>query len=367
MSKAMPTILIVPTGIGCSVGGFAGDAIPTARLLSAATGSLITHPNVMNGASLYWSDSQIQYVEGLALDMFATGKISLRPVRQQKVGILLDCALEEDLRVRHIQVADSCQATLGLDIGPIVLTDEPVKITLHEGISGSSWGDIGNPDALIVAAKRLKGLGATAIAVVTRFPDDDNSIDLQDYRKGSGVDALSGAEAVISHLIMKYCCIPCAHAPALLPLPIEKNLDPRAASEEIGYTFLPSVLVGLSRAPDLIPLNIDERQDRTSNVSQLSDVDISQVGALVVPDSAFGGETVLACLERNIPIISVSNPGVLSLDGKALGLKNEINFHHCVNLINASNYVEAAGILLSLREGINLASLRRPIDPLACN
>ena len=42
-----PTIFIVPTGIGCEVGGFAGDALPTAKLLASASGCLITHPNVM--------------------------------------------------------------------------------------------------------------------------------------------------------------------------------------------------------------------------------------------------------------------------------------------------------------------------------
>ena len=47
-----PTIFIVPTGIGCEVGGFAGDALPTAKLLASASGCLITHPNVMNGGSL---------------------------------------------------------------------------------------------------------------------------------------------------------------------------------------------------------------------------------------------------------------------------------------------------------------------------
>ena len=43
-----PTIFIVPTGIGCEIGGFAGDALPTAKLLASASGCLITHPNVMN-------------------------------------------------------------------------------------------------------------------------------------------------------------------------------------------------------------------------------------------------------------------------------------------------------------------------------
>ncbi len=59
MSTPLPTVMVVPSGIGCSVGGFAGDSIPAARGLAAACGCLITHPNVMNGASLYWSDDRV--------------------------------------------------------------------------------------------------------------------------------------------------------------------------------------------------------------------------------------------------------------------------------------------------------------------
>ena len=58
---------------------------------------------------------------------------------------------------------------------------------------------------------------------------------------------------MISHLLSRHLGIPCAHAPALAPLPPDPELDPRAAAEELGHTFLPCVLVGLSRAPDLRP------------------------------------------------------------------------------------------------------------------
>ena len=78
---------MVPTGIGCEIGGYAGDALPSARLLAAASGCLITHPNVINGAALYWSDPRIQYVEGYSLDRFAAGELGLRPVRQQRIGL----------------------------------------------------------------------------------------------------------------------------------------------------------------------------------------------------------------------------------------------------------------------------------------
>ncbi len=363
MSKALPTILIIPTGIGCALGGFAGDAIPTARLLASASGCLITHPNVLNGASLYWPDKRIEYVEGFALDLFSTGAISLRPVREQRIGILLDSGLETDLKTRHLQVADSCRTTLGLNIGPVAYTEFPLSIELSQGVSGASWGNIREPHILINAAKKLINLGATAIAIISRFPDDENSEQLDSYRKGKGVDALSGAEAIISHLIMKHCLVPCAHTPGLLPLPLDKDLDPRSMAEEIGHTFLPSVLVGLSRAPDLVPLEMDQNINAISPRNHdPTDIRIDQIGAVVIPDSAFGGETVMACMERNIPVVAVSNPCVLSVNAKSLGLDLSNEGGNEFKVIHASNYVEAAGILLSLREGINLSSLKRPIQ-----
>merc|ERR1711927_80775 len=121
MSAApLPTLMVVPTGIGCILGGYAGDALPSARLLAAASGCLITPPNVMNGAALYWSDTRIHYVEGYGLDRFAVGDWALRPVRRQRIGVLLDVGIEAELAQRQIQVAEACRATLGLDIGPVL-------------------------------------------------------------------------------------------------------------------------------------------------------------------------------------------------------------------------------------------------------
>jgi len=76
--------MVVPTGVGCQVGGYAGDALPAARLLAAASGCLITHPNVLNAAALYWSDPRLHYVEGWALNQFARGDLALAPGRPRK-------------------------------------------------------------------------------------------------------------------------------------------------------------------------------------------------------------------------------------------------------------------------------------------
>lgn len=37
------------------------------------------------------------------------------------------------------------------------------------------------------------------------------------YRAGTGVDAIAGVEAILSHLIAHQFHVPCAHAPAFLP------------------------------------------------------------------------------------------------------------------------------------------------------
>jgi hypothetical protein len=340
--------MVVPTGIGCAIGGFAGDALPSARLLAAASGCLITHPNVMNGAALYWRDPRIHYVEGYGLDRFAAGDWLLRTVRRQRIGLLLDAGIEPELVQRQIQVAEACRATLGLEIGPVLSTDAPLGVHLERGASGASWGSLERPDALLRAGERLRTAGATAIAVVARFPEDPQSAELAAYREGSGVDALAGAEAVISHLLVRHLQIPCAHAPALGPLPVDPDLDPRAAAEELGYTFLACVLVGLSRAPDLVPAG--------QSMVEGNGLQADQLGAVVVPEGALGGEALLAAVARDVPVIAVANPSLLAVTPEALGLAEVV--------LPASSYSEAAGLVLALREGLSPASLQRPLPRL---
>lgn len=339
----MPTVLIIPTGIGCQQGGFAGDGLPVARLLGAASGCLITHPNILNAASLYWPDRRIHYTEGWALDRFCQGQMALRPHHRHCLGLLLDGGLEPDLLERHRQAAAAARFSLGLPIGPEVVTPGPLGVRLEQGGSGVSWGGLDRVDLLLEAGHQLQHRGATAVAVVTRFPDESpTSSVLQDYRHGQGVDALAGAEAVISHLLVRELGLPCAHAPALRPLPLLSDVDPRAAAEELGYTFLPSVLAGLSRAPQLIP----------AAAAQGGDLLIHQVGAMVAPHGAMGGPAVLAAAEQSIPILAVHNPSQLEVTAAALGLEG---------VINVANYQEAAGVALSLREGLDHGALQRPL------
>lgn len=44
------------------------------RVMSSVVDNLVTHPNVMNGAMLYWPEPGMQFVEGYALDEFCAGR-----------------------------------------------------------------------------------------------------------------------------------------------------------------------------------------------------------------------------------------------------------------------------------------------------
>ena len=129
--------LVVPTGIGAAIGGYAGDAMPVARALTAVADRVITHPNVMNGAMMYWPHDAVQYVEGFALDEFAAGRWGLRPTVSQRVGLLLDAGIEPELRLRHLQAAEAARATLGVCLMAHATTEEPLDVEVEMSPAGT--------------------------------------------------------------------------------------------------------------------------------------------------------------------------------------------------------------------------------------
>jgi hypothetical protein len=368
IQRPYTVVLIVPTGVGATIGGYAGDALPVARAIAQVSDILITHPNVLNGANLYWNLPNALYVEGYALDRFAAGEWGLRSVRQNRVGLILDRAIEPDLRVRHLQVADATRATLGLNLTDYVVTDAPLQVELQTAASGASWGTIQNPGSLLRAAEVLIDRAkAEAIAVVARFPDDVDSEVLQNYRHGQGVDPLAGAEAVISHLVVRTFQVPCAHAPALLPLPLDPNISPRSAAEELGYTFLPCVLVGLSRAPQLVRERGRERDGETRgrgdagtrrefltphstlNTPHSPELWASEVDAVIVPATACGGSAILSFSQLPVQIIAVKeNQTQMQVPPEKLGIK----------AIQVNSYLEALGVLVTHKAGMAIDPLR---------
>lgn len=336
------TVCIVPTGVGARIGGYAGDALPSARLLASVSDTLITHPNVLNGASLYWPVPTAHYVEGWALDAFAQGTIALSPHRQNRIGLVIDSALSTPERIRHLQVAEGARATLGIGVTDYTITDAPLGVALSAGTGGASWGGIARPDSLLRASKTLLDIGCDALAIVARFPDDDDEA-LAEYRAGSGVDAVAGAEAVISRLVARELCVPCAHAPALATLEADPDVSPKSAAEELGYTFLSCVLVGLSRAPRVISCG----EGRRKGAIYAEDVD-----AVVLPANCFGGAAAMSLAARkDVLVVAVrENYTVMNVSPDCIGLPGDrVRF--------VANYAEAAGVIAAHKAGIDLDAI----------
>ncbi len=345
ISRPYSAVLIVPTGIGASIGGYAGDALPLARAMAEVCDYLITHPNVLNGAQLYWPSSNILYVEGYGLDNFACGNWGLSPVLSNKVGLILDQGIESELMSRNIQAANAARGTLGLRLTDYIVTDAPLGVEIRIADSGTSWGTINNPGSLLRAAEKLIDKnGAEAIAIVSRFPDEIDETLINNYRSGNGVDPIAGAEAVISHLIVHQFSVPAAHAPALYPLPLDNTVSPRSAAEELGYTFLSSVLVGLSRAPQFI------------SKKGLHSIWADDVDALIIPATTCGGSSILSFSQRDSLIIAVAeNKTAINVPPESLGLKT----------ITVDSYLEALGVLVAHKTGIDINTLKPNLSSLS--
>lgn len=348
--KSFTAGLLIPTGIGASVGGYGGDAMPVLNLLASVCDVLITHPNVANAAMFQRLPDNALYVEGYALDQFFRGRWALQPVRKNRVGVIFDAGIEPEMLTLHLNTVNSVQAVYGVEVIGYTRTDVPASVGCSLNPSGSSTGFLGNPGTLLSAARRLLEQGAEALAVCLRMPDEIDGETA--YGQGQGVDPVGGIEAIVSHLLVSTFQVPAAHAPVFSlekSMPEVKSVvDPRAASEYITPTFLPCILTGLSRSPHIYDLSTTKPQLALT----VSDVDV-----LVVPADALGGIPMLACLERGIPVLAVSeNETVMNVPPEGLEA-----FFPKPGILSAQTYLEATGMLQAMRLGLTLPlSTRNP-------
>ena len=298
---------IVPTGVGASIGGFAGDASRAARKISQKC-ELIVNPNVVNAACFSGITDNMLYVEGYSLDRFFKGEICLERSRNNKIGIIFDKAIKPEVLNVHINTMNAVEVVYGLNIIGYEITEEDVGVDFFIDKSGVSMGNVKNLLTLKNAAKKLIDKGAEAIAIVCRFPDEQGD----DYANGVGVDPVGGVEAIISHYISKEFSIPCAHAPAFDDITISTDIvDKRCSAEYITPTFLPCILVGLNQAPKLTK----------------SGISINDLDFLIVPYNSIGGVPVLEASKKGIKVFAIKeNQTVLDV--------TPMNFLNTCDIIN---------------------------------
>ena len=147
-------VFIVPTGIGASVGGYAGDASVWARKFSR-NAKLVVNPNVVNAGGFSGINDNMLYVEGYSLDEFFKGNINLLPSQNNKIGIVFDCAIPQDVLNVHINTMNAVKTVYGVDIIGYEFTEQPVGVGFSLGKDGVSAGSVENEMTLLNASKKL--------------------------------------------------------------------------------------------------------------------------------------------------------------------------------------------------------------------
>ena len=312
--------MIVPTGVGASIGGFAGDASKIARQFAEKL-QLIINPNVVNAACFSGITPNMLYVEGFSLNEFFLSKITLKPSKNNKIGVIFDKKIPQNVFNIHLNTINAVKTVYDVDIKEIVITKKEVGVNFGLQKSGISSGGIDNPETLIDAAKTLLNKGCNAIAVVCLFkePEDDN------YENGIGVDIVGGVEAIISHLISKEFLVPVAHAPAFEDYSISpKIVDARASAEYITPTFLPCILLGLQNAPQIHKKNTPDC------------IIAEELSGIILPYNSLGCIPVLEAKRLAVPIFAVKeNTTILDITAKNLGIE----------VVEVESYKEALSII----------------------
>ncbi len=320
-------VFIIPTGIGCEIGGHAGDATPAARLIGACCDTLVLHPNVVNASDINEMPHNSLYVEGSMLDKFLEGEIELQRVHSNRVLV----AVNAPVRPETINAVSAARATLGLDAEIVELKSRLEMIGRFDDVGRATGGVLGWQK--LVEQVREYDFDALAIATQITVPKETA---LRYFRTG-GVNPWGGVEAIASKLISGALGKPVAHAPVETDdqemKAFNEVVNPRRAAECISLCYLHCVLKGLHKAP------------RIGKGLSVDDID-----CLITPLGC-AGPPHRACLERGIPVIAVrENTCVLNDSMPA-------------EFTIVESYLEAAGYLMAMQAGVSPAATKRPLTP----
>lgn len=323
LDRNRPTVaLIVPTGIGASIGGYAGDASFTAREFSKYF-NVIVNPNVVNAACFSGINENMLYTEGWALTQFFKGNINLVPSQKNKIGIIFDRGISQGIINVHLNTMNAVKTVYGVNIIGYEISEEPSQVEFFNTKAGISSGSVMNPETLLNAGKKLIEKGAEVLAVVCKFdePPEDN------YKDGEGVDIVGGIEAVISHYLSRELMVPVVHAPAFENIEITRELvDSKAAAEYITPTFLPCLLVALDNAPLISVEKVEHCISR------------DDISSLIMPYGALGSSIVLDAVNYKIDVYAIQeNKSVINVDKDKINkngiIKEVATYKNCLKFL----------------------------------
>ena len=325
----MNVVFIIPTGIGCAIGGHAGDATPAAKMIASLCDKIILHPNVVNASDINEMPSNALYVEGSMLDRFLEGSIGLREVRRNRILV----AVNGPVQPETINAVNAAKVTIGLTVGIIDLeTPLVMRGLVRNGVAGGTASGI--PELIL----QVRDYDFDALAIASPI-DVTPEESLKYFRGEQSVNPWGGIEAIVSRQISTALNKPVAHAPIesgdtkedseLFDLLYNEVVDPRKAAEVCSNCYIHCVLKGLHRAP------------RIGN-----DITFRDVNALITPTGCIG-RAHNACFEAGIPVIAVE--------------ENTTAYRFRDSRIKyVENYLEAAGYLSCIKAGVYPPMVRFP-------
>ncbi len=333
--KEFNAVMLVPTGIGCEIGGHAGDATPAARLLAGVADTLIVHPNVVNASDINEMPPNSLYVEGSVISDLLMGTCGILPNRANKIILLMDKHPDSRIRNATINAVSAARAAMGIDCK--IIEVEFAKMSSSYSSSGRAVGRVEGLERICEVLDK-EDYDAVALTSIIDIPFKYHT----EYFEKNIVNPWGGVEAILSHALSKIYKVPVAHAPMfestkILNLDIG-IIDPRKSAEAVSMCFLYCILKGLHQSP------------RITNSGRPGSIRVEDISCLIIPEGCIGLPT-LAAMEQGIPVIAVrENRNIM---------RN--NLFNIPNLITVNNYLEAAGVMAALKTGVSLESVRRPL------
>lgn len=324
--------MIVPTGIGCPLGGHAGDANPAAQLLSAVCDELVVHPNVVNGSDINEMRENCLYVDGHALDLFLERDLALRRVRCGGNRILVVTNAPATVEIRN--AVGAARATLGLDATMLEL-NTPLRMVAYLDVTGRAAGRAEGVEALI---DQVFGPSLVHDALAISSEIDVERDLAEHYLRHGGVNPWGKVESDVSRRISEGLGVPVAHAPIDGVIQEwDEVVDDRLAAECVSVAYLHCVLKGLHRAPKLVPYA--ERRP--------SDLTVDDIDMLVSPAECWGRPHE-ACAAAGVEIVWVKENSPRVAPTRTPGRRTEV-----------AGYLAAAGLIAARRVGVSIASVTR--------
>ena len=327
-------VFIIPTGLGCTLGGDAAFNTGV-KLMAECVNNLIINPNSVNASDINEMPSNCLYVEGSTIDRFLQNKLNLEKIKTYNKILL---AVNSPVTPMEINTMNAGIWGLGANIEMVEL-NTPLTMKATFNSDGTAGGEYSGIDELV---NQLQHYNYDALALQT-FIECDKNVS-ENYWKNGGTNPWGGIEAIVSKKIAERINKPIAHGPKndTIDVNLVNNIavNMSMAPEVISMTYMFCVFKGLHRAPRLV----FDLSKTSSNIISSSDIDV-----LITPHGCWGNPHI-ACNEKNIPIIVVN-------ENKTC-FSNNFIYNDTKNIIFVNNYLEAAGVIMAMSCGVDYKTIK---------